>query len=218
MTEAEWLDGSDLQGMFEVLNVPGCERKLLLFPCACCRRVPGSLESEPDRLGLELTERDADGQASDEDFARLPNDIFDMRWRRRDAWSAAGRAIGLHRNHAFGLYQNEAWDSPAHFGTPEELQRTSQRVDADLAQLVREIFGNPFRPKLFDPSWVARNGGVVGMMAQAIYDDRTFDRLPQLADALEDAGCTDADILAHCRAPGPHVRGCWVVDLLLRKE
>jgi hypothetical protein len=55
-------------------------------------------------------------------------------------------------------------------------------------------------------------------LAQAIYDDRAFDRLPILADALEEAGCDTADILAHCRGPGPHVRGCWVVDLILGKQ
>ncbi len=55
-------------------------------------------------------------------------------------------------------------------------------------------------------------------LARSIYDDRAFDRLPVLADALEDAGCTDAAILDHCRGPGPHVRGCWVVDLILGKS
>ena len=68
---------------------------------------------------------------------------------------------------------------------------------------------------LFDVSWLAWNDGTVVKLAQAIYDDRAFDRLPILADALEDAGCQDADILGHCRQQGAvHVRGCWVVDLL----
>jgi hypothetical protein len=62
------------------------------------------------------------------------------------------------------------------------------------------------------------NESTVTELAQAIYTDRAFDRLPILADALEEAGCTDAAILEHCRGPGPHVRGCWVVDLLLGKE
>ena len=60
--------------------------------------------------------------------------------------------------------------------------------------------------------------GTVVQLAQVIHNDRAFDRLPILADALEDAGCTDPDTLAHCRGPGPHVRGCWVVDLLLGKS
>jgi hypothetical protein len=83
---------------------------------------------------------------------------------------------------------------------------------------LRDIFGNPFRPAHIDPECLAWNGSTVLKLAQAIYDDRTFDRLPILADALEDAGCTNTDILEHCRGPGPHVRGCWVVDLLTGKS
>ena len=86
-------------------------------------------------------------------------------------------------------------------------------------RLLRNIAGRPFRPDhAIGPSWLAWNDGAVGKVAAAIYDDQTFDRLPLLADALEDAGCTGADILSHCRGPGVHVRGCWVVDLLLGKS
>ena len=80
--------------------------------------------------------------------------------------------------------------------------------------LVREVFGNPFRLVTLDRAWLT---STVTALAQAIYDERAFDRLPILADALEDAGCGNQDILGHCRGPGPHVRGCWVVDLLLGK-
>jgi hypothetical protein len=66
-----------------------------------------------------------------------------------------------------------------------------------------------------NPAWLTSN---VSGLAQAIYDDRAFERMPILGDALEDAGCDNADILNHCRGPGPHVRGCWVVDMLLEKE
>jgi hypothetical protein len=87
-------------------------------------------------------------------------------------------------------------------------------LDVEHCHVVRDIFGNPFRSVFVHPSWLAWNDGIVVKVAQAIYDDRAFDRLPVLADTLEDAGCHDADILGHCRHPGPHVRGCWVVDLL----
>ena len=81
--------------------------------------------------------------------------------------------------------------------------------------MLRCLFGNPFRPVPVIPSaW--RTPTVLGM-ARAIYTERRFEDLPILADALEDAGCTDAALLDHCRGPGPHVRGCWVVDLLLGK-
>jgi len=81
--------------------------------------------------------------------------------------------------------------------------------------LLRDIFGNPFRPVTINPDW--RTLTVVSL-AQAIYDEHAFDRLPILADALEDAGCDNADILNHCRQPGEHVRGCWAVDLVLGKS
>jgi hypothetical protein len=85
----------------------------------------------------------------------------------------------------------------------------------EQASLLRDIAGNPFRPVTISPTWQTAN---VVAIAQAIYDERGFDRLPILADALEDAGCTNVEILEHCRAGGEHVRGCWVVDLLLGKE
>jgi hypothetical protein len=86
------------------------------------------------------------------------------------------------------------------------------------AILARDVFGNPFRSASFDSGWLTWNEGSVPKLAKTIYDDRRFDLMPILADALEEAGCDDATILDHCRGPGPHVRGCWVVDLLLGKE
>jgi hypothetical protein len=86
------------------------------------------------------------------------------------------------------------------------------------ASLLRDIIGSPLRPVALDSPWLAWNDGAIRKVAQAIYDGRAFDHLPLLADALEDGGCTDASILSHCRKPGLHVRGCWVVDLLLGKS
>ena len=85
----------------------------------------------------------------------------------------------------------------------------------ELAHLARDIFGNPFHPVTFLPEW--RTSTVLAL-AQQMYDSREFSAMPILADALQDAGCDNADILDHCRGPGPHVRGCWVVDLVLSKE
>jgi hypothetical protein len=86
---------------------------------------------------------------------------------------------------------------------------------AQHCALLRDIFGNPFRPTALNRAWQT---STVVALAQAIYTDRAFDRLPILADALEDAGCDNADILNHCRQGGEHVRGCWVVDLILEKK
>jgi hypothetical protein len=90
--------------------------------------------------------------------------------------------------------------------------RQENRVQCDF---IRDIFGNLFRssPPLRFPE-----ESTVATLTRSIYAERAFGRLPILADALEEAGCTDTEILSHCRNPGPHVRGCWVVDLLLGKE
>jgi len=93
------------------------------------------------------------------------------------------------------------------------LRRAARSAEvASQVAIVRDIFGNPFSPVTLDPRW--RSETVVAL-AGGIYAERAFDRMPILADALEDAGCDHADILNHCRGDGPHVRGCWVVDLLL---
>lgn len=84
-----------------------------------------------------------------------------------------------------------------------------------LAGYIYEIIHNPFRPIAVEPSWLTSD---VLALATGIYQDRAFDRLPILADALEDAGCDSPEVLDHCRGPGPHVRGCWLVDALLGKR
>jgi hypothetical protein len=96
-----------------------------------------------------------------------------------------------------------------HFVLDSALERTAQ------TDVLRDIFGNPFRPVKLDPRWLTPD---VVELARGIYDSRAFDRLPILADATQDAGCDNADILDHCRSDRPHVRGCWVIDLLLGKE
>lgn len=86
------------------------------------------------------------------------------------------------------------------------------------AGLLRDIFGNPFQTYITDPAWLRWSDGTVRKMAQSVYDNRCFETLPIMADALEEAGCTNANMLAHCREGMLHVRGCWVVDCLLKKE
>ncbi len=93
---------------------------------------------------------------------------------------------------------------------PDDERRIQSAVLRDVINL--------YNSAAVDSSWLSWNDGIIPKLAQAIYDDRAFDRLPILADALEEAGCTNADILNHCRQPGEHVRGCWVVDLLLGKS
>lgn len=82
------------------------------------------------------------------------------------------------------------------------------------ASVLRDLFGNPFRLPVVEPRW--RSSDVLGL-ARAIYEDRVYERMPILADALMDAGCEDEWIIGHCRGDGPHFRGCWVLDLVLGK-
>jgi hypothetical protein len=101
-----------------------------------------------------------------------------------------------------------------------EWEETNQCPAERAAQVVllRELLGNPWKPVSIAPAVLDWEGGMVINLAEAIYEDRTFDRLPILADALEDAGCESADLLGHLRGPGPHVRGCWALDLILGKQ
>ena len=90
------------------------------------------------------------------------------------------------------------------------------RIDrAAQCDLIRDIFGNPFGPVAFDPEWQT---STVVALAQHMYASRDFSVMPHLADVLQDAGCEHANVLAHCRGPGPHVRGCWVIDRLLGRS
>jgi hypothetical protein len=84
-----------------------------------------------------------------------------------------------------------------------------------VRMLLADIFANPFRPITLDSSWLT---STVVALATGIYNDRAFDRMPILADALQDAGCENEEILNHCRGEGPHVLGCWLLDLILKKE
>jgi hypothetical protein len=97
----------------------------------------------------------------------------------------------------------------------EDFWKQYASEQAQQCILLRDIFGNPFRPVAVDQTWLTPT---VVQLAQAIYDEPAFDRMPQLADALHEAGCDNEEILSHCRGPGPHVRGCWALDLVLGKE
>jgi hypothetical protein len=95
-----------------------------------------------------------------------------------------------------------------------------ERTEEESCQcaIIRDIFGNPFRPSILDPAWLTWHGSLLVSMARQVYDSRDFMDMPILADALEEAGCTNQDILGHCRSGCEHVRGCWVVDLVMGKS
>jgi len=134
---------------------------------------------------------------------------FKGSWETFMAWVARGAVL------AVAQATRRVADPVAGCGAATTAETSEKVVQC---RLLHCLLGNLFRPLLLAPSWVAWNDGTVAKLAKGIYDDRAFDRLPVLADALEDAGCDNADIFTHLRGPGPHVRGCWVIDLLVEKE
>jgi hypothetical protein len=105
---------------------------------------------------------------------------------------------------------------PSYQAWSQAWQSELQAQQAKQADLMRCVYGNPFRSVTIDPDWLRWNNGTVRAIARAIYEEPGRYRLGILADALEEAGCTNQDLLAHCRSGGDHVRGCWPVDLLLK--
>jgi hypothetical protein len=237
MTEARWLSSSSPLRLLHYLGHTTGRRKNLLFACACCRQTLQLLTDEACRAAVEVTERFADGLASDEeraaaaavlahsysftvpdavqlgehsDYLEFDNDQIQHIWLTASMTGDFRRA-GLIANLAARAWAQRPGDQRLASATTQRV-----RVHRELqCTMLRCIFGNRFRPVIFDSRWLTPT---VTNLAQAIYTDRAFDRMPILADALEDAGCTDASILNHCRGPGVHVLGCWVVDLLLAKE
>lgn len=195
MNEEEWLTcGDPLQMLDFLLTGKASSRKLRLFACSWFR-------GKPRWAGVAdivaIGERHADGAA--------------LRGEIEQARSRAGRAGG----------KQAVWvtvcDDITHAVRPvfsHEFAALESHVGGYVHRL-HDIFGNPFRPAEFDPAWRSE---VALALATGIHVENAFDRLPVLADALEEAGCDAADILSHCRGEGSHVRGCWAVDLVLDKQ
>jgi hypothetical protein len=225
MDEAEWTSDNDTRRMLRYLGTLSFprERKYRLFLCACCRGSWHLLPDDVSRQAVLVAERFADGHAERAEMValrrvglavgeNLDRAVYSLPWQAdlRDRIAAHGIAV------------------QATVRDPSESLRHSARglgslLSADAyATLLRDLFGNPFRPVSLDPTW---RTPPVTALAQAAYEERILPagtleptRLAVLADALEEAGCDNADILGHLRSPGLHVRGCWPLDLLLGKE
>jgi hypothetical protein len=128
------------------------------------------------------------------------------------------RAIEVAERHADGQATDSEFTAAQGADTFMSAKRAADAfMSAKQAALLHDIFGNPFCPVALDLSWLTWHDGLIVSMARQMYDSRDFTDMPILADALEEAGCSDQDILGHCRGPGPHVLGCWVVDAILGK-
>lgn len=240
MSESDWDRCTDPTSMLAFLSQRASDRKLRLFAAACCRRVWPLLTDGRSRRAVEVAERYADEEADDEELrlagsgAENVADAFaalSTTARGEAQCSAACAAVNatvtaaaISADYTAANIGSAAFHAATANGAPSAANcRDAER--AAQSRLLRELFGPlPFRNVPIGPSVWSWNDGTVVRIASAIYQERSLpdgildnNRIAVLADALEEAGCTDMDILGHLRGPGSHVRGCWIVDLLLRK-
>jgi hypothetical protein len=236
MTEAEWRARDDpTLLLFFLLGREGDERrafcrgavgsrKLRLFACACLYRVWHLLPDGRSRAAVKLADHYAEGGGDKEKIAAARHEA-DCAVRAADyaARDAAGEAVAEAAVAAARALDPDGWYAAR--GSAYYARRAvglfaggaaEGREAEDQCRLLRCVIGSPFRtPAPLAIDWLRWNSRTVQKLARAIYDECRFEEVPVLADALEDAGCADADLLNHLREPGPHTRGCWPVDLVL---
>jgi hypothetical protein len=239
MTETEWDAFTDPAPMLAFLRGRAGDRKLRLFAAVCCRRLWPLLTAGQSRRAVEVADRYADEETTEEDLylaALGAEDVADVFARfsvtagEQAQASAAFAALNATSaaERAADYCAANASSAAYHAATADGTPSAARRRDAERAvqsRLFRDIFGNPFRAApAIETTWLAWNDGIVKKLAEATYEHRSlpegtldWDRLAVLADALEEAGCTDANLLGHLRGPGQHVRGCFAVDALLGK-
>ncbi len=231
MTEIEWLICSDPRRLLSFLKAKATVRKVQLFAVACCRGLGRWLPDQRSRKAVEAAERQADGLAGEHELqaarqealaanASLIGKPTCLSETARAAWyalldpefgSVAAVAVSAVR---FSVSEQVDGYRFSEEADPVEVRAATLQEESRQTDLLRDIFGNPFRPVTLDPAWKTQT---VVQLARSLYEGRRFGDMPILADALEEAGCDDPAVLEHCRGPGPHVRGCWVVDLVLGK-
>jgi hypothetical protein len=225
MTEEKWKTATGIVGMLAVPQVASNLRKMRLFGVACCRQVLGWSADAPVQDTLAIAEQYADGELTDGGVRRRSRAVTTAYYtlmRTKGAQnSKRGRAELLSLTASMSTLEPEARNAAKStvdriLGGRAVLGDLSvQNLRKLFPDLLRCIFGNPFHPVTLDPSWLTSTALA---LARGIYVERAFDRMPILADGLQDAGCNNEAILDHCRGPGPHTRGCWVCDLGLGKE
>jgi hypothetical protein len=231
--EQTWHAGTDLAAMHRFVREREGERKLRLLACAYLRQVWNSLR-EPSRRAVEAAEDHADGLLSPADWQRAvaaaeaevadqsrEADRFVVGWYDDPSWSRLWEfivSLALSALRDPGLVAaDEAFAISRQLrgiGVILPADRVAAAEKAFAISTLWELFGNPFRPPVIHPDWLTWDGAAVPKIARAIYEGRAFDRMAILADALEEAGCGNAELLGHCRGGGEHVRGCWVLDCL----
>jgi hypothetical protein len=227
VNERDWLTGEDPRPMLGFLRGRAGDRKFRLFQVACCRRVWDLLPDDWCRQAVLLAERFADRKATDWQRRSTRKHVAGCgegddltAINARDAVVRANeKTMGRHLVLLGVAAVVGHAANPGREGGSAAYRAGFRAEHGAEAGVIRCIFGNPFRLVALDPSW--RTPPVL-TLAEAASDDRILpagtlepDRLAVLADALEDAGCTDAEGLGHLREPGPHVRGCFLLDAVL---
>ena len=157
---------------------------------------------------LNVCERFLEGQATAAEREEALAEIDHIGWMNHGPFLSLDLSLA-------GYFAESAWRGDLQACYHDAWNPRPERRDRVCAELLREVFGNPHRPVRFDPAW--RTDTAVAI-ARQMYDSREFSAMPILADALQDAGCDSDELLNHCRsATATHVRGCWVVDLVLGK-
>jgi hypothetical protein len=234
-----------LQQHRQAARIVGGKRKLRLLSVGCCRAAWHLITNELCQRAIDVGERAADSKAKRTEVRAVSAEVNALVISTQDRmlalhgrginfanpspelqtlvleqWMAYAAAYTLTQRGGV-LGQQIVTQSVAnlHSSSDQKIDREKQvqklaEVDRFHADLIRDVYGNPFQTIPLESHWLSSN---VRDLARTIYDHRAFERLPILADALMDAGCDNDGILDHCRGPGPHARGCSVVDLLLGK-
>lgn len=237
MTEAEWLACTDREALFRAVRARSKRRRCRLLAVACCRAIVPTLPDPRSLKAIEIAELHADGLADDAELnsayiaahevvaERSANPAV-IEAARAAVSGMAGKVAGM-QQWAYRMGMERAaecvalphpYNAADHVGSVVRSTLTNFSGPCPLTQanLIRDIFGSVFRPVVLSPDW--RTDTALAL-ARTMYESREFGAMPILADALQDAGCDNDDILNHCRdASATHVRGCWVVDLVLGKE
>jgi hypothetical protein len=231
LDESKWFTCDDPTPMMVFLRDKATERKLRLFAVACCRRIWNLIPDKPGHEAVKQAERFADGMISRQRLAKARRACFPRAYLNRplierdNAWIAMLAVLCCVSHNRLDLEFSAMASAMAYSGfslvdAPDrsiaypERQKLRAQEHRYQASLLREIFVNPFRSVV---SGLAESTPAIKSVAGAIYSERAFERMPILGDALEKAGRSSIEVLAHCREPGEHVRGCWLLDELIGK-
>jgi hypothetical protein len=212
MTEIEWENGTDPTPMLQFVRSNASGRKLRLFAVAAFGRLAALLSDPRQRRGIEVLEQLAEGTVTLDACRGVAAGVRHAI--PPDEWTPGSPPTTIHSHYTALMLYREFCSSSIATHAVHAADGLADGVGEryEQAQLLRCIFGDPFRSRAVDARWL---GPAVVSLARTIYDGRAFDRLPILAEVLEAAGCDDSELLAHCRGAGLHVRGCWVIDALL---